>query len=209
MNSPRGAYTTPEMIALERGNIELMRAGQGRAAAIGRSNEIRRWASQRNLLPDQTAVAELTLASTDWITSIEGRAGAAKTTTVGAIREFAEEQGYAVYGFAPTTRAVKSLSEAGVSARTVANLLEGQSHAVTQTKVWIVDESSLLPTRQVNRLFHKAGERASSGSSSSATSASITRSKRDGRSIKCKRRECWSRGSTPSAGNVIRSFAKL
>src|SRR6266851_7860959 len=35
VNSPRGAYTTPEMIALERGNIELMRAGQGRAAAIG------------------------------------------------------------------------------------------------------------------------------------------------------------------------------
>ena len=41
VNSPRGAYTTPEMIALERGNIELMRAGQGRAAAIGSSNEIR------------------------------------------------------------------------------------------------------------------------------------------------------------------------
>ena len=126
VNSPRGAYTTPEMIALERGNIELMRAGQGSAAAIGSSNEIRRWASQRNLLPDQTAVAELTLASTDWITSIEGRAGAAKTTTVGAIREFAEDQGYAVYGFAPTTRAVKSLSEAGIPARTVASLLESQ-----------------------------------------------------------------------------------
>ena len=61
------------------------------------------------MLPDQAAVAELTLASTDWLTSIEGRAGAAKTTTVGAIREFAEEQGYAVYGFAPTTRAVKAL----------------------------------------------------------------------------------------------------
>ena len=158
VNSPRGAYTTPEMIALERGNIELMRAGQGRAAAIGSSNEIRRWASQRNLLPDQTAVAELTLASTDWITSIEGRAGAAKTTTVGAIREFAEDHGYAVYGFAPTTRAVKSLSEAGVSASTVASLLESQSARGASNEVWIVDESSLLPTRQVNRLLRKARE---------------------------------------------------
>ena len=156
VNSPRGAYTTPEMIALERGNIDLMRAGQGRAATIGSSTEIRRWASQRNLLPDQTVAAGLTLESTDWITSIEGRAGAAKTTTVGAIREFAEEQGYAVYGFAPTTRAVKSLSEAGVSARTVASLLEGQSPDAQTKKIWIVDESSLLPTRQVNRLLHKA-----------------------------------------------------
>ena len=156
--SPRGAYTTPEMIAPERGNIELMRAGQGRAAAISSSNEIRRWASQRYLLPDQTAVAELTLASTDWITSIEGRAGAAKTTTVGAIREFAEEHGYAVYGFAPTTRAVKSLLEAGVFASTVASLLESHSARGAANEVWIVDESSLLPTRQVNRLLHKARE---------------------------------------------------
>ena len=158
VNSPRGAYTTPEMIALERGNIELMYAGQGSAAAIGSLNEIRRWASQRNLLPDQTAVAELTLASTDWITSIEGRAGAAKTTTVGAIREFAVNQGYAVYGFAPTTRAVKSLSEAGVSASTVASLLERQSARDASSEVWIIDESSLLPTRQVNRLLRKARE---------------------------------------------------
>jgi conjugative relaxase-like TrwC/TraI family protein len=155
---PRGAYTTPEMIALERGNIELMRAGQGRAAAIGSSKEIHRWASQRKLLPDQTAVAELTLTSSDWITSIEGRAGAAKTTTVGAIREFAEDQGYTVYGFAPTTRAVKSLSEAGISASTVASLLESRAAHDASSEIWIIDESSLLPTRQVNRLLHKALE---------------------------------------------------
>ncbi len=146
------------MIALEHGNIELMRAGQGRAAAIGSPNEVRRWASQRSLLPDQTAVAELTLTSTDWITSIEGRAGAAKTTTVGAIREFAEDQGYTVCGFAPTTRAVKSLSEAGISASTVASLLESQSAHDASSEIWIIDESSLLPTRQVNRLLHKARE---------------------------------------------------
>ena len=32
VNSPRGAYTTPEMIALERGNIELMRDGPGQGS---------------------------------------------------------------------------------------------------------------------------------------------------------------------------------
>ena len=31
VNSPRGAYTTPEMVALERENIELMSTGQGKA----------------------------------------------------------------------------------------------------------------------------------------------------------------------------------
>jgi AAA domain/TrwC relaxase/UvrD-like helicase C-terminal domain len=156
VNSPQGAYTTPHMIALERANIQLMLAGRGAATAISSSSEILRWAKQRNLLPDQTAVAELTLTSTDWITSIEGRAGAAKTTTVGALREFAEDQGYTVSGFAPTTRAVKSLAEAGISASTVASLLESQSTHPGSRQVWIIDESSLLPTRQVNRLLHRA-----------------------------------------------------
>jgi len=158
VNSPRGAYTTPEMIALERQNIELMSTGQGAAFAIGKAHEIHRWGNKRGLLPDQAAVAEQTLSSNDWITSIEGRAGAAKTTTVGAIREFAAQHGYSVQGFAPTTRAVRSLSEAGFSARTVAGLLEKQPQPYNTKQIWIVDEPSLLPTRQVNRLLHRAKE---------------------------------------------------
>jgi conjugative relaxase-like TrwC/TraI family protein len=158
VSSPQGAYTTLEMIALERDNLELMRAGKGRAAGIGSADEVRQWASVRQLHTDQTAVAELTLTATDWLTAIEGRAGATKTSTVGAIREFAEERGYTVRGFAPTTRAVKALSEAGIPARTVASLLESRSAPANERELWIVDESSLLPTRQVNRLLHKATE---------------------------------------------------
>ena len=157
VNSPRGAYTTSQMLALERDNISLMRAGQKCAAAIGTLKEVRAWGSKRQLLSDQATVAELTLASADWLTSIEGRAGAAKTTTVGAIRDFAEEQGYAVSGFAATTRAVKSLAEVGVSATTVASLLEGRVHQASK-QIWVIDESSLLSTRQVNRVLHKARE---------------------------------------------------
>jgi len=158
VNSPRGAYTTPDMIAQERDNIELMRTSRGKAAAIGTLNEIKGWSRVRQLLTDQATVAEITLSSNDWITSIEGRAGAAKTTTVGAIRAFAEEHGYRLYGFAPTTRAVKSLSEAGIPATTVASLIESRSAQGIEREIWIVDESSLLPTRQVNRLLHKAND---------------------------------------------------
>jgi ATP-dependent exoDNAse (exonuclease V) alpha subunit len=135
-----------------------MLAGQGAATTIGTGEQIGEWVARRHLLSDQAAVAQLTLASADWLTSIEGRAGAAKTTTVGAIREFAEEQGYAVRGFAPTTRAVKSLSEADISATTIASLLESKPAPYATRQIWLIDESSLLPTRQVNRLLHKAGE---------------------------------------------------
>jgi len=154
--SPGGTFTTPEMIALERDNLDLMRAGRG--APIAAAAEIRNWATARGLLADQIEVAKLILTTSDWLTSIEGRAGSAKTTTVGAIREFAEAHGYAVRGFAPTTRAVKALSEAGIESRTVASLIENKISEAARQELWIVDESSLLATRQVNRLLHQARE---------------------------------------------------
>jgi AAA domain/TrwC relaxase/Viral (Superfamily 1) RNA helicase len=156
VSSPQGAYTTPEIVALERENLDWMRLGQGIAENIASAECVRAWAAPRGLLNDQVAAAEVTLTATDWITAIEGRAGAAKTTTVGAIREFAEQHGYAVRGFAPTTRAVKALAEAGVSARTVASLIESSLRQTHDKELWIVDESSLLGTRQVNRLLRTA-----------------------------------------------------
>ena len=158
ISSPNGTFTTPEMVALERENLDLMRAGRGQTPPIAAAEEIRQWATDRGLLSDQIEVAQLTLTTPDWLTSIEGRAGSAKTTTVGAIREFAEEHGYAVRGFAPTTRAVKALSEAGVESRTVATLIENKISDAGRQELWIVDESSLLATRQVSRLLHKARE---------------------------------------------------
>ncbi len=150
------SFTTSEMIALERDNLDLMRVGQGRTTPIAQPNEIQRWAAERGLLSDQAEAAKITLTACDWLTAIEGRAGSAKTTTVGAIAEFAREHGYSVQGFAPTTRAVKSLSEAGVNARTVASLVENPSLPAGDKQFWIVDESSLLSTRQMNRLLHRA-----------------------------------------------------
>ena len=115
------------MVALERDNLDLMQAGRGQTPPIAAAEEIRQWATDRGLLADQAGVAQLILTTPDWLAAVEGRAGSAKTTTVGAIREFAEEHGYSVRGFAPTTRAVKALSEAGVESRTVASLMENKS----------------------------------------------------------------------------------
>jgi conjugative relaxase-like TrwC/TraI family protein len=153
---PQGAFTTPEMLRLERENIGLMRAGIGAAALVATAEEITDWAIARGLLPDQIQAARVTLGADDWVTAIEGRAGAAKTTTVGAIREFAEKRGYTVRGFGPTSGSVKTLSEAGVLARTVASLIDNGQVESAQKQLWIIDESSLLATRQVNRLLRMA-----------------------------------------------------
>jgi conjugative relaxase-like TrwC/TraI family protein len=153
---PIGSFTTPEMAALEDDNIALMRQSQSKASAISDADKIRRWAARRGLAPDQTAAAEVTLSTRDWLSAIDGRAGAAKTTTVGAIRELAQDQDYFVRGFGPTSGSVKALTEAGVLSRTVASLLENPPPEKHGREFWIVDESSLLATRQVNRLLHLA-----------------------------------------------------
>lgn len=153
---PIGSFTTPEMAALEGNNIALMRESQGKASAIADAEKISRWAAGRGLAPDQTAAAEVTLSTRDWLSAIDGRAGAAKTTTVGAIRELAQEQGFFVRGFGPTSGSVKALTEAGVLSRTVASVLENPPPDKHGREFWIVDESSLLATRQVNRLLHLA-----------------------------------------------------
>ena len=156
--SSQGAYTTPEMIALERDNLDLMLAGQRRIHPIANTDQVQAWATRKGLLADHAEAARVTLIAADWLTAIEGRAGSAKTTTVAMIREFAEGRGYSVYGFAPTTRAVKALSEAGLPARTVASLLQNKLPEPSQRQLWMIDESSLLATRQINRLLRKARE---------------------------------------------------
>jgi conjugative relaxase-like TrwC/TraI family protein len=153
---PRGAFTTDEMLALERQNLALARTGKGLAIPIAEAEDIQQWGEGRRLLPDQIQAAELTLTATDWVTAIEGLAGATKTTTVGAIRELAEAQGVTVRGFGPTSGSVKALREAGIEARSIASLLANPLPPRAQKELWIVDESSLLATRPANQMLKAA-----------------------------------------------------
>ena len=50
-------------------------------------------------------------------------AGVGKTTTLVSIRHGAEQSGYAVEGFAPTSRAARQLRDAGIAADTLQGFL--------------------------------------------------------------------------------------
>ena len=155
---PQGAFTTAEMLALERQNLSMLQAGIDQAQPIAEAQTARPWASAKGLSSDQIQAAELTLTSSSWASAIEGLAGTAKTTTVGAIREFAEQQGYAVHGFGMTSGSVKALREAGIEARTVASLTANPMPVRSGPELWIVDESSLLATRTANQILKVARE---------------------------------------------------
>jgi len=156
VSAPQGAYTTPEMVAPEGDNLDLMHQGRGQANPIGPLAEVSTWALQRGLSFEQTQAAQLTVTGNDWITAIEGRAGAAKTTTVGAIRQFAEERG----SMCADSRRLLGLSRPwpkpeSTPGRSLA-CWKARLNNGTSRELWIIDESSLWSTRQVNRLLHKA-----------------------------------------------------
>jgi AAA domain len=126
---PQGAFTTDQVLALERENVRLMcKRRSAPTPPVATREEVQRWAEAKRLSAEQINAAHLALSSDKAILAIEGLAGAAKTTTVGAIREFAEAHGYIVRGFGMTTTAVKALRQAGLNAQTVASLLARPYH---------------------------------------------------------------------------------
>ncbi|AXC14000.1 traI protein (DNA helicase I) [Acidisarcina polymorpha] len=81
-------------------------------------------ASRKSFLnSSQRAVIQEVLTSPDRIHGLQGLAGTGKTTVLSSIREGAESAGYAVVGFAPSSRSAAQLREAGISATTLQSFL--------------------------------------------------------------------------------------
>ncbi len=150
------SFTTPEMMSLERDNIERVQAGHGRYAPIAEQHSIRAF---EHLSNSQRQAVETILASSDQITGLQGAAGAGKTTSLAAIREAAEKEGYKVEGFAPTSRAAYQLEEAGIPSATLQHhLAQGEATHDNSRKLYFVDESSLASTKQVHEFFERLKE---------------------------------------------------
>lgn len=149
------AYTTPEMIELERSTIETMRNGQGRYEELA-SAETRQEVGERHghLSENQRAAVDQVLENRDQVMALEGVAGAGKTTSLEAIREAAEREGYKVEGFAPTSRAAQKLAESGIETSTLQrHLAHPEEKDQSARHFYVVDEASLASTKQMNEFL--------------------------------------------------------
>ena len=159
-HQPGRAFTTEEMIHLERENIRLMRAGQNQHAELA-TQETRREIEREHVhlsSSQHTAVEEI-LSGRDQVTALEGAAGTGKTTSLAAIREAAERDGYKVEGFAPTSRAAHKLEEAGIESSTLQKYLQrGAEEQPGQKHLYVLDESSLASTKQMNEFLNRLKE---------------------------------------------------
>jgi conjugative relaxase-like TrwC/TraI family protein len=153
--SPGRAFTTGEMIGYERDTIAAMRAGQNQHEPLVSSETWREVEEKHaHLSTSQRAAVEEILSSQDKITGLEGVAGAGKTTSLAAVREAAEREGYEVRGLAPTSRAAHKLAESGIESETLQRHLRHEEQP-GEKRLYILDESSLASTKQMNEFLHR------------------------------------------------------
>ncbi len=134
-----------------------MREGQNKHAALA-GFDTRREIEQEHphLSQSQQAAVEQVLASRDQVTAMEGVAGSGKTTSLAVVREAAEREGYKVEGFAPTSRAAQKLGEAGIESSTLQrHLVRNDEQQDGQKRLYVLDESSLASTKQMNEFLHR------------------------------------------------------
>src|SRR5260370_36009135 len=79
-------------------------------------------------------------------------------TLYAGAREGAEQSGYAVEGFAPTSRARRQLRDGGIAADPLQGFLaRSRNTDLTQKHLYMVDESSLASTKQMREFLEKIG----------------------------------------------------
>jgi conjugative relaxase-like TrwC/TraI family protein len=148
--------TTAAMVRAEREIIDILQKsndqhrpmlveGRERFDTVDRHAELN--ASQRHAVEEVFATREK-------IVGMDGVAGAGKTTTLAVIREGAEREGYAVEGFAPTSRAAQKLGEAGIETSTLQmHLARGEKPDTGEKRLYVLDESSLASTKQMHEFL--------------------------------------------------------
>ena len=140
--------TTAAMLRTEREIIDIVQQGNGQHRPMLVDGRERFDTVDRHpeLNVSQRQAVEEVFAAREKIVGMDGVAGAGKTTTLAVIREGAEREGYAVEGFAPTSRAAQKLGEAGIDTSTLQmHLARGEKPDTGEKRLYVLDESCWLP----------------------------------------------------------------
>lgn len=155
-------FTTAATIQAENEIVQKVQGGQNRSSQIMSVESAVPLSESRSYFnAAQKRVVEEVLTSYDRVQGLQGRAGSGKTSVLSLIREGAEQNGYAVEGFAPTSRAAKQLRDAGIKADTLQRFLAGGGPQAAgdpaRKHLYMVDESSLASTQQMRDFLNKIG----------------------------------------------------
>ena len=167
-----GELTTPEMVKLEHDNITLLENAQDKRTPIAARDTVEEALTGTNLNAGQAAAARTVLSSNDAIVGIQGSAGTGKTTMLSFVRDQLDANGYRMIGLAPSASAAHVLAEETQSETKtlqrflaeMSGVLDGKTRYLSETTqdfiaraqdtVIVVDEASLISSRQMNKLMN-------------------------------------------------------
>jgi Ti-type conjugative transfer relaxase TraA len=152
-------FTTREMFSLERSLLEKSDTLSNRANHGVDSTTRTRILAKHDLSPEQQRAAINITAGGD-LKSLAGVAGSGKSTTLKALREIWEKEGYTVKGAALAGIAVDNLRQAaGIKSRTLASYelaWNGGHDPLTRRDILVIDEAGMLGTRQLEHVLRMA-----------------------------------------------------
>lgn len=147
--------TTREVLRDEEKMLAFARNGRGACRPLGGQKRF----ESSYLNDQQTNAVRHLLESTDRVMAVRGAAGVGKTTLLKEAVAAIEKNGRKVFAFAPSAEASRGVlrAEGFSSAETVAHLLQNSDlQKQLHGQVILVDEASLLSTRQLKEVFEIA-----------------------------------------------------
>ena len=163
-NSNTKIFATGEMINAERNIIESMQNGKGTQNQIFTNEELNERVKEvenfSKLNEGQAGAVKDLLTSQDLIVGVQGDPGVGKTFLMGVLREVGDDK-VLLRGTSKTGKAVDGLqTESLIDSKTLDSFLNTKTEALKSEKpqIWLVDESSMVGTKQLDSLVEKAKE---------------------------------------------------
>jgi conjugative relaxase-like TrwC/TraI family protein len=164
-----GRITSSNTLIMEKENIKLLEISKGVSDSIVKEFNVESL-NKTSLNDGQKQSVSLILSSTDRVIGIQGSAGTGKTFMLNEARKLSIKEGYSIVGLAPSSSATLTLKQDAnlTEAFTLQKFLkkyEGlalnreterglkQMKSDFQKKVIIVDEASMISTKQMNNLI--------------------------------------------------------
>lgn len=149
----KNIYTTKEMIDIEKEIIQKVHSGfSSMSNSLNEIVNIKE--NQLELLtPEQKKMLEMILNTKDRYNAVQGDAGTGKTYALGTLKKILKDD-IEIVGLSYTGKATAGLEEVGIRSHTLHSYLQQErEEKKDKPKLYIVDETSLVGSKQIHQLM--------------------------------------------------------
>jgi len=153
------SYSTKEMIAIEQKIIREMWQGQRSVKPISKLDKVESYIEEKysSMTKGQKESLSQILTTKDFIIGVQGDAGSGKTHMLQAVNQYLPKEHFEIVGLAFTGKAAGELEEqSGIKSTTLHSYLSKPIKPTEKTKIFLVDEASLVGSKQIDKLIEKA-----------------------------------------------------